>query len=149
MKAALDCRNVERWVREGAAKKSGASKVSLFCYTGFTLFATVCSSRGGTSLDPIHLRYLARRLFCVKSKNKCERLRGSRRVSECTGARWTFECDSPLWRLPLHLCDSLWHDEPDRADQTNVGGVAGRTSGLTFHGGAPDGASLPPDREMR
>jgi hypothetical protein len=72
----------------------------------------------------------------------------SYRVSN-TGARWIFDCDSLLWLLLLHLCDSLWHDEPDGADQTNVGGVARRTPGLTFHGGPPDGASFPPDREMR
>ena len=46
----------------------------------------------------------------------------SYRVSN-TGARWIFDCDSLLWLLLLHLCDSLWHDEPDGADQTDVGGL--------------------------
>src|SRR5215469_878082 len=61
----------------------------------------------------------------------------SHRVSN-GGARWISDRGSLLWLLLLHLCASLWHDEPDGADQTNVGRVARRTQRLAFHGYPPD-----------
>ena len=70
----------------------------------------------------------------------------SHRVSSAR-ARWISDRDSLLWLLLLHLRDSLCHDEPDGADQTNVGGVARRTQRLAFQGYPPDGASFSPDGE--